>query len=207
MNKQKENDNLTGSIPIILASGSQARRNIVSALSIPFVIKPADIDEKSFRDTDLRLRAEKIAIAKAEKVAGTEEGIIISADTFCVHESGRILEKPTSLEEAREMLLLQSNSCDRVITGFCYIDKINNFQSHGTAVTQVHFREFSEEEIDSYVKNMPVLTWSGAFYPGQPYGASMIRKVNGSLSSFLYGLPTEMLIPNLIRSGIKISAK
>jgi predicted house-cleaning NTP pyrophosphatase (Maf/HAM1 superfamily) len=105
------------------------------------------------------------------------------------------------------MLKLQSDSVDFIYSGFCYIDSINNFRFSGAAVTKVYFRKFSEEEINNCIENMPVLTWSGAFYPGIPYGASLIKKVEGSLSSFLYGLPTELLIPQLEKSGIKFSPK
>jgi len=192
---------------IILASCSQARKNIITSLNFPYIVMPADINEKSIQDIDPAKRAEKIAIVKAEKIAQTENAIIIAADTFCVHEDGTVLEKPKSLQEAKEMLRLQSNSVDFVYSGFCYIDKINNFQFSGTAITKIYLRKFSEEEINNYVDNMPVLTWSGAFYPGIPYGASLIKKVEGSLSSFLYGLPTELLIPQLEKSGIKFSPK
>lgn len=190
---------------IILASGSQARKNIISSLNFPYITMPADIDEKSIRDDDFAKRAEKIAIGKAEKIAQTENAIIIAADTFCVHENQKTLEKPESLEEARAMLQLQSDSVDYIYSGFCYIDKINGFRFSSSAVTKVYFRKISIEEIEQYVTNLPVLTWSGAFYPGTPYGASLIKKVEGSLSSFLYGLPTELLIPQLEKSGIKFS--
>jgi len=194
-------------LKIILASGSQARKNIISSLNFLYTVIPADIDEKSIQDNDPAKRAEMIAIAKAEKIAQTEKAIIIAADTFCVHESGRVLEKPENIDEAKEMLRLQSNSADFIYSGFCYIDKINNFRFSKTAITKINFRKFSETEIDSYIKNMPVLTWSGAFYPGIPYGASLIKEVEGSLSSFLYGLPTELLIPQLEKSGIEFSPK
>lgn len=186
---------------IILASSSEARGRIISSLNIPFETMPADINEKSVIDKDPAARAEKIAIVKAEKIAQTEQAIIIAADTFCVHESGEILEKPVSLKEAKRMLKLQSGSTDKVITGFCYIDSINNFRYSSIASTTVFFRNFTDTEIDTYIKNMPVLTWSGAFYPGNPAGASLIRKVEGSLTSFLYGLPMELLIPQLNKSA------
>jgi len=193
---------------IILASQSEARKNIISALNIPFEIMPAEIDEKAIRDNNLATRAEKIAIAKAEKISKeTTNTIIISADTFCVHKNGEILEKPETLEEAKVMLQLQSGSMDYVYTGFSYIDNQKGFRYSSSTLTKIYLRSFSEEEIDIYIKNMPVLTWSGAFYPGLPYGTAMISKVEGSLSAFLYGLPTEMLIPQLKKSGIGISVK
>ena len=193
---------------IILASGSEARKNIVSSLGIPFEIMPANIDEKSIINPDSAKRAELIAIAKAEKVANSiDEAIIISADTFCIYKSGKTLEKPEGLADAKEMLLLQSGSEDSILSGFCYIDKYINFRFSDTSVTTVKFRHFTEQEIDLYIQNMPVLTWSGAFYPGLPYGASLVQEIKGSLTGFLYGLPTEILISRLAKSGIGLSPK
>ena len=64
---------------IILASSSKQRKIMMDALSITYEIIPADINERMIRDENFELRAEKIARAKAEKVAEKHKGIIISA--------------------------------------------------------------------------------------------------------------------------------
>jgi septum formation protein len=189
---------------VILASASPQRKILMSCLDIPFEIIPADIDEKEIRDKDFAARAKNIARAKALAVAEKHQGIIIAADTFPVHESGRILEKPESLQEAREMLFLQSGTKQTVYTGFCYLDRENGIEVNETFTNEVSFRELYPEEIESYVQNLPVLSWSAAYAPAYAYGMSMLKSNSGSLTAFTHGLPMETLIPLLKKSGFLI---
>lgn len=190
---------------IILASGSANRKMLMDALNISYEIIPADIDEKTIRDEDLALRAEKIARAKAESVAKKHQGIIIAADSFAVH-NGKVYEKPKTTEEAKQMLREESeNNNSKLYAGVCYLDKLNNIDYSTCVVVEFSTRKFSEEEIDKVVKKYPVLTWSGGFSPTTTYGLTTVSKVNGSLTGFTHGLPMDILIPLLKKSGIRIS--
>jgi len=186
---------------IILASGSKQRKMMMDALGIPYIAIPADIDEKAIRDENLELRAEKIARAKAEKVAKENKGIIISADTFSACD-GKVLEKPESLDEAREMLKLQANESCTVYTGFCYLDKTNNIDFTKTAITKYVLRKLSDDEINKFVKNNPVTGWAAAFSLAYTYQLGFIEKIEGSLTGCTHGLPIELLIPCLEKSGV-----
>lgn len=188
---------------IILASGSRQRKTMMDALGIPYVVIPADINEKDIRDENLEVRAKKIARAKAEKVAGKQDGIIISADTFSACE-GKVLEKPKSKDEAREMLKLQTNKVCTLYTGFCYLDKVNKINYSKTAITKYELRKLSDNEINKFVENNPVTEWAAAFSPAYTYQLGFIAKIEGSLTGSTHGLPVELLIPCLEKSGIKI---
>lgn len=188
---------------IILASGSLQRKNLFAVLNIPFEVIPADIDERAIREDDLKKQAEKIARAKAEKVASENVGIIISADTFVVLDN-KVLEKPKDLEEAKQMLELQSGQEGFVYTGFCYLDRENKIDFSTTSVIGMKFRELSEVEIDEYVKKFPVTDWSAAFSPVYPYGATFINEISGSFTGFTHGLPLDLLIPLLRKSGFDV---
>jgi septum formation protein len=187
---------------IILASGSKSRKTIMDSLGIPYIAIPADINEKAIRDKNLKLRAGKIARAKAEKVAGEHEGIIISADSFCVCD-GHVLEKPKSLDEAREMLKLQGSKPCVIYTGFCYLDKKNHIDYSTTIAVKYVFRKMSDGEINIFVEENPVLTWAGAFALADVNQFKFFEKIDGSLTAAT-GLPVEVLIPCLERSGVKI---
>lgn len=176
---------------------------MMDALGIPYVAISADIDEKEIRDENLELRAEKIARAKAEKVASEHEGIIISADTFSACDE-KVLEKPQSLEEAREMLKLQANKVCTLYTGFCYLDKVNKIDYSKTAITKYELRKLSDDEINKFVENNPVMEWSAAFSPAYTYQLGFIKKIEGSLTGSTHGLPVELLIPCLEKSGVKV---
>lgn len=193
-------------IRIILASNSPSRKTLMDSLGISYEIIPADIDEKAIRNNNLRVQAEKIARGKAEFVAQKNEGVIIAADTFG-SVNGKVLEKPKNLEEAKEMLRLQSGKEGIMYTGFCYIDKKNNINFSDAAVIKYTFRDLSEEEITSFSESHPVTQWSAAFAPVDPYQMGFIREIKGSLTGLIYGLPAEFLIPCLEKSGVKLFSK
>ena len=188
---------------IILASKSSQRKTLLSVLNIPFEVIPADIDEGSIRDNNLEKQAEKIARAKAEKVASENAGIVIAADTFVVF-ANQVLEKPKDLEEAKKMLKLQSVQEAAAYTGFCYLDSKNKIDFSTTSVTNMKFRELPEKEIQDYVEKFPVTSWSAAFSPAYPHGTTFIDKINGSLTGFTHGLPLDLLIPLLRKSGFDV---
>lgn len=174
----------------------------MDTLGIPYVVIPADINEKVIRDKNFKLRARKIARAKGERVASENEGIIISADSFCVCD-GKVLEKPQSLDEAREMLKLQASKPCILYTGFCYLDRLNSIDYSTTIAVKYVFRKLSDGEINKFVENNPVLTWAAAFALMDVNQFKFFEKINGSLTAAT-GLPVEVLIPCLEKSGIKI---
>lgn len=187
---------------IILASQSNARKEFFGSLGIPFVTIPAHIDEKEVRDTDLAIRAERIARKKGEKIAVTNDSVIIACDTFSECE-GRVLEKPQDLAEAREMLTFLSGKKAKNYTGFCYIDRKNNIDFSTTVVVDYAFRTMYPGEINTYIKNYPVKEWAAAFALVFPYITSMIAFVNGSYTGLAYGIPAELLMPLLKKSGFE----
>ena len=177
---------------------------LMDAINIPYVVIPAEIDEKLIRDEDLAVRAEKIARAKAEAVAKRHDGIIIAGDSFAVH-NGKVYEKPKDLEEAKQMLREESgNEESKLYSGVCYIDRKNKIDYSTCIIVEFSTRKFSEEEIEEAVKKHPVLTWSGAFSPTNSFGLTMISKINGSLTGFTHGFPMDIIIPLLEKSGVKI---
>ncbi len=187
---------------IILASGSQQRKILMEALKIPFEVIPSDIDEKNITATSQKERARLIALTKAQEVSKQNpEAIVISGDTFTFF-NGKSYEKPENLEQAVQMLREQSNQQGLCYSGCAYLDPKNGIEFSTTVETTFIFRELSENEIKKYVENNPVLTWSAGFCPAYPEGINMVRAVAGSLSAFSHGLPMEVVIPLLEKSGI-----
>lgn len=187
---------------IILASKSPQRKNLMQSLGIEFEVVPADIDEQAVVAADPIKRAELIAQAKAEAVQQQfPEAIIVAADTYIIL-NGEILEKPNSLDEAREMLSKQSGRIATEVTGFCYLDPKNKIEKSAVAKAKVEFRELSQAEIENYVTTQPVMTWSAAFCPAYDSGATLIKSISGSFTGFTHGLPLEELIPLLQQSKV-----
>ncbi|NCO11947.1 MAG: septum formation protein Maf [Candidatus Pacebacteria bacterium] len=187
---------------IILASQSPQRKLLMDSIGIDFEVMPANIDEKTVVENNQKIRAQKIAKAKADYIfTDFPEAIIIAADTFTMFNN-KAYEKPESMEEAKQMLSEQSGQTGYCYSGFAYIDKQNNINISDIAVTEILFRQLSDFEINKYVTENPVLTWSAGFCPAYPAGANLIATIKGSFTSFTHGMPMEILMPLLERSGV-----
>lgn len=188
---------------IILASASEQRKRLLTALNLPYESIAADIDESVIRDPDPKKQAVLIARAKAASVAEREQGIIIAADTFGVL-GNTLLEKPRDQKQAAEMLASLSGSTAMCYTGFCYLDRIHGIDEAVVAQTEFTLRKLSTNEIARYVEVFPVTRWAAALSFAYPYGMTLISSISGSFTGFTHGLPMELLIPLLARSGITV---
>lgn len=178
----------------ILASASPRRRDLLSALEIPFeVISPA-IDETPWPNEApdsyvLRMAHEK-AVAVAQRL-GTDKALrILAADTEVVLER-EILGKPANEKDAARMLRALSGRQHSVITGICLMDRRDGREDlKGESIrTTVTFRKISEEEIHHYVASGEPMDKAGA-YAIQGGAAGMIDHIDGSYSNVV-GLPME----------------
>jgi septum formation protein len=187
---------------VILASQSKQRYKLFKTLNIDFKVKPAKIDEQNIQASSQVERAKKVASAKAQEVSNQKpRDIVVAADTYGIADE-RVLEKPTSKKEAKSMLKFLSARKFQALTGFCYLDPVENINYKVTKVVQVKFRKLSVEEIDHYVKTEPVLTWSAAFSPAYDTGMALIASISGSLTAFTHGLPIEELTKFLRKSRV-----
>lgn len=191
---------------IILASGSSNRKKVMDSLGLHYEIIPANIDEKAIRDDNYAVQAEKIARAKAEKVAVAHEGIIVAGDSFVVNK-GKVFEKPRTRDEAKHMIAEQSGSVATLFVGFCYLDKKNRINLSLTTEVSFSIRTISQEEIANYVASFPVLEWSGGLFAGNPYTSSMFYNITGSLADFIYGFPVNILIEAFGKSGVLVKPR
>lgn len=137
---------------IILASKSPRRREILENTKVRFSVKESQIDEiikvnESPKETVMRLAYEKaLEVANSNK-----DSLVIGADTIVVINE-QILGKPKNEEEAYNMIKLLSGKTHYVITGFALINLSLNKKVIDCEVSQVTFKELSEECIkDSFV--------------------------------------------------------
>jgi len=179
---------------VILASQSKQRRLLMESLGIPFEIHPADIDEQSIIDKDESRRVVTIARTKACKVASFyPKNAIIAADSVVIYNN-RVLEKPTSKEEGREMLRLISGQETIGLTGVVCVWKGKVWQE-ACVKSYARLRRLTCSEIDRYVDTQPVTTWAGGFSPAYPAGANLLESLNGSVTGYNYGFPMEVIVP------------
>ena len=145
---------------LILASASPRRKELLSLFGIPFVIRAADIDEAMDPAKAPFDEVARVSRLKALAVPREDGDTVIAADTIVVCQ-GKVLGKPKSEEEAKQMLTLLSGRDHQVMTGVTVLR--GNQTETFTEVTDLHFRELSEKEIEDYVATGEPMDKAGAY--------------------------------------------
>ena len=174
--------------PIILASTSPRRRELLQGVGIAFEVIPPQIEEYEIpgetpRDHVLRLSRAKAMAVGSSKV---KNRWVLGADTI-VYIDGEILGKPGSEQEAWEMLKKLSGREHKVMTGF-FIYNPNRDQSAGNWVESlVKVKALSDKEIEGYIRTGEPFDKAGG-YAVQGIGMFMVEKITGSPTNVI-GLP------------------
>ena len=145
---------------LILASASPRRKELLGLFGIPFAIRVADIDETMDPGRSPYDEVGRVSRAKALAVPREKEDIVIAADTIVVC-GGTVLGKPKTEEEAKAMLRLLSGRDHQVMTG-CTVLRGERCETF-TEVTDLHFRELREKEIERYVASGEPMDKAGAY--------------------------------------------
>lgn len=185
-------------VPLVLASGSPRRRDLLAALGLSFEVVPAGISEEISGETSALRTVTELSRRKARAVAERfPERAILAADTVVVCE-GRILGKPRHLAQAREMLSLLSGRWHEVYTGVAlrYREREDVFFT----CTRVRFRNLSPEEIEAYLATGEPLGKAGA-YAIQGLASALVVEVQGSVTGVI-GLPLAETVELLRKRGI-----
>ena len=182
--------------PLILASASPRRTELLAQIKIPFSVIPSHIDENGEKG-----RPDEICIRLAEKKAlslynSSNKNWILGADTI-VLKKGNIMGKPLDAGEAASMLKSLSNGDHDVITGFSIVDPSGHVAESCSVSTTVSFKSLTDEEIEAYIKTGEPFGKAGA-YAIQGIGAFMIKSISGSYSNVV-GLPLYAVIDSLKR--------
>jgi len=181
--------------PLILASASPRRSDLLTAAGFTFTVDPSNIEE-NLDPSILPLQfAQTLALQKAANVAQRHENsIILGADTIVVL-NGEILGKPIDNEHALKMLTALNGKTHQVITGFALIDTDTKRTALGATTTFVRFKRNTTRELENYVKTGEPLDKAGA-YGIQGQGGKLIQATEGPYDNVV-GLPVEAVIAGL----------
>lgn len=178
----------TQKCPLILASGSPRRKEILDTMGLEFSVDISDADE-SFAGTPEEMVLE-LSRRKAQAVAPRHSGaMILAADTLVFGDE--VLGKPHSAEEAKRMLAGLSGHWHSVYTGVTMIDTRSGKTLSRADVTRVHFVALTAQDIDAYVATGEPLDKAGA-YGIQGRGGMFIDRIEGSYSNVV-GLPMALV--------------
>lgn len=185
--------------PIILASKSPRRQQLLQSAGIPFQLKPLDVEEDFPEEMAVEQVAAFLARKKAQAAAAAgfikDQEIILAADSIVVL-GDIIFGKPKDYEDAVDILKNLSGNIHRVITGVCLLsrDKERTF----SGISKVHFATLSREEIDFYLENYQPYDKAGAYAIQEWIGMCKIQRIEGTYSNIM-GLPMEQVYRELMR--------
>lgn len=173
--------------PIILASASPRRSELLGSAGLVFEVVPSAVQETLRPGESPQAAALRWAADKAETVGRRHPNEwVLAADTMVVLGE-QILGKPQDGEQAARMLGLLSGCAHHVISGICLLHAGRNFQRLEAVRTEVRFKELTGAEIAAYVQTGEPLDKAGA-YGIQGTGAFMVESVCGSYTNVV-GLP------------------
>lgn len=183
-------------LPLILASGSPRRRELLDLMGLTYTVGTPDVDESfSGRPSETVM---EISRRKAAAVAARHsDSVIIAADTLVFADGA--LGKPHTPERAKEMLRSLAGNWHHVYTGITVINTRSGRVLRNVDKTRVHLVPMTEQEIDAYVATGEPLDKAGA-YGIQGMGGMFVDRIDGSYSNVV-GLPMSMLRIMLAQVG------
>ncbi len=187
--------------PLILASKSPRRSQLLSQAGFEFSIQTKDTEESY----PAQLPPQQVPTFLAEKKAMAcqaflqKETILIAADTIVIQE-GLIYEKPKDRADAIRILTTLSGKMHEVITGVCLLSKDKQMVFAGQS--NVFFASISAAEIEYYVDTYQPYDKAGAYAIQEWIGLCKITKIEGTYANIM-GLPVDLVYKNLMEHFLK----
>ena len=145
---------------LILASQSPRRKELLGLFHLPFTIRVADIDEAMDPQKPACREVARVSREKALAVPRENDDVVIAADTIVVC-NGEVLGKPRDAEDAYRMLRLLSGRDHQVMTGMTVLR--GDVCKTVTEITDIHFRELSDREINAYIRTGEPMDKAGSY--------------------------------------------
>ena len=197
------------SSPLILASGSETRRQMLFRAGLTFRVVPADVDERAIQravqeedpEADGSEIAMRLAAAKAEAVSGKfPEALVIGADQVLTYDD-KVYEKPTDIEAARRQLA-ELRGRQHHLHSAIALARGGEAVWEGVDVAVLSMRRFTDTFLDAYLEEVgdKVCTSVGA-YQLEGLGIQLFESIDGDYFTIL-GLPLLMLLDVLREEGV-----
>ena len=199
------------SLPILLASSSIYRQQLLAKLQLPFECASPDIDETLLAGEKASDYVQRLAIEKAKALKDEfPNHIIIGSDQCAVLETDRevdgqqkILGKPHTVDNAIQQLKNCSGKQVTFLTGLCCFNSLTQQTLSIVEPFTVHFRQLTEKQIRHYIECEMPLDCAGSF-KSEGFGISLFSALEGRDPNSLIGLPLIALVDLLEQMGIEV---
>jgi len=190
----------TRGAPLVLASGSQVRRQMLESAGLALTVSVSDVDERPIAGEDEPARARRLAIAKARAVSLRHPGsVVVGADQVGFLDDGRALEKPRDAEHARAQLVAMRGRAHSFVSCAAVV-RDGEVRAVVEERATVRFRAFSDDELTAHVARGE---WKGSCggYQIEHAGVGFVAEIAGSYHAIL-GLPLVPLLAALRTEGV-----
>jgi MAF protein len=189
--------------PLVLASSSPYRRQLLARLCVPFDCNSPDIDESPHPKEDATSLVRRLSLEKAQALRDLyPQHLIIGSDQVAVL-NGQILGKPHTFERAEQQLRAASGNSVSFLTGLTLFNSANNTYQTDCVPFTVHFRTLSDAQIKRYLEAEQPFDCAGSF-KAEGLGISLFKSTEGSDVNSLIGLPLIRLVDMLNNEGIEL---
>jgi septum formation protein len=193
--------------PLVLASTSPFRRELLSRLRLPFTVADPEIDESPLPGELPEALALRLSEAKARAVAGAFPGALVIGSDQVACSEGRIHGKPGTHGRAVAQLRALSGKTVHFLTGLCLLDTrvtpaIARLRSVPVLVT---FRNLGDAQIEAYLGREPAYHCAGSA-KSEGLGIALIARLEGSDPNALIGLPLIALCDLFLEAGLDVLA-
>ncbi|MFP3514681.1 Maf family nucleotide pyrophosphatase [Pseudomonas sp. SIMBA_077] len=190
-------------LPLLLASSSVYRRDLLSRLRLPFTCSSPDIDE-SHRPGEPALElVKRLSLEKAQALAASHPAhLIIGSDQVAVLND-QIIGKPHTFDKARQQLLNASGASVSFLTGLTLLNSQTGEYETDCIPLTVHMRTLTTEQIERYLHAEQPYDCAGSF-KAEGLGVSLFQRTEGDDATSLVGLPLIRLVDMLLAQGVAI---
>lgn len=174
--------------PLLLASSSRYRRELLARLGLPFEVASPDVDESRLPGEPAAALAERLALAKAKVIAERfPRAIVIGSDQVCALGDD-CLGKPGSADGQRAMLERLSGQTVTYHTAVAVVGLEAGLWQRHRDETRCHFRTLTRLEIEDYARREPAIDCAGGF-KSEGLGISLLARIESLDPTAIIGLP------------------
>ncbi len=189
--------------PLVLASTSIYRSQLLSTLQIPFQTAAPDVDETPLSGESAEQTSWRLAQLKAQVVAERfPEALIIGSDQVALLE-GQQIGKPLNHDNAVRQLRAMRGKTVGFYTALSLLNAATGEMQTDVAVTHVSFRNLSDDEIERYLRKEQPYHCAGSA-KAEGLGIALISRIQGDDPNALIGLPLILLVGMLEKQGVRV---
>lgn len=189
--------------PLVLASTSIYRSQLLSTLQIPFQTAAPDVDETPLPGESAEQTSWRLSRAKAQVVAKRfPDALIIGSDQVALLD-GQQIGKPLSHDNAVLQLSAMRGKTVEFYTALTLLNAVTGDMQTDVAITKVSFRSLSDDQIERYLKKEQPYHCAGSA-KSEGLGIALISSIRGDDPNALIGLPLILLVSMLEKQGVRI---